>query len=170
MPWLDGGMATTPGDTTPAPAPARRSNVGVYIVGVILVLVVGALIAGGILLVTGRAKTPKLEGLIRFGQAASIRDKAKDGGPFAYAGSSGDTGFWVALEDGKLVALKIRKPGTKDCNVIWRGSRDTFVDCNGNPIRMSQLARYPVKIPETGKNKGQFLVDLSGNIPPPAGS
>ncbi len=163
------GMATTPGATTPAPAPERRSNVGVYVVGVVLVLVVGILIAGGILLVTGRAKTPKLEGLIRFGQAASVREKAKDGGPFAYAGSNGDTGFWVALEDGKLVALKIRKPGPKDCNVIWRGSRDTFVDCDGNPITMDQLARYRVVIPDKGNNKGQFLVDLSSNIPPPAG-
>jgi hypothetical protein len=160
-------MATTPGATTPVPV--KRSNVPIYILGIVLVLVVGLIIAAAILLVTGRAKTPKMEGLIRFGQAKSLTEKARDGGPFAYAGSTGDTGFWVALEDGKLVALKIRKPGTKDCNVIWRGSRDTFEDCNGDPIRMDQLARYRVEIPKSGDNKGQFLVDLSSNIPPPAG-
>ena len=160
-------MATTPGATTPVPA--KRSNVPIYLLGIVLVLVIGILIAAAILLVTGRAKTPKMEGLIRFGQAKSITEKARDGGPFAYAGSTGDTGFWVALEDGKLVALKIRRPGTKDCNVIWRGSRDSFVDCNDDPVKMDQLARYRVVIPDKGDNKGQFLVDLSSNIPPPAG-
>jgi hypothetical protein len=54
--------------------------------------------------------------------------------------------------------------------VIWRGSRDRFEDCDGERIRMDQLARYPVDIPERGPNKGQFLVNLSGNIPPPAGT
>src|ERR1044072_5779748 len=127
-------MATTPGTT--APVPVKRSNVPIYLLGTVLVLVLGILIAAAILLVTGRAKTPKMEGLVRFGQAKSLTEKARDGGPFAYAGATGDTGFWVALEDGKLVALKLRKPGTKDCNVIWRGSRNSFVDCNDNPVRM----------------------------------
>jgi hypothetical protein len=162
------GMATTPGTTTPVPV--KRSNVPIYLLGIVLVLVLGILIAAAILLVTGRAETPKMEGLIRFGQAKSLTEKARDGGPFAFAGSSGDTGFWVALEDGELVALKIRKPGTKACNVVWRGSRNTFVDCDGNPIRMDRLARYRVVVPAKGANKGQFLVDLSSNIPPPAGS
>lgn len=160
-------MATRPGT---APSGARRSNTGLLIVGTLLVLVVGLVIAAAILLVTGRAKTPKMEGLIRFGQAESLEKKARAGGPFAYAGSTGDTGFWVALEDGELVALKIRKPGTTDCNVIWRGSRDRFEDCDGKAIRMDQLARYPVEIPKRGETRGQFLVDLSGNIPPPAGT
>jgi hypothetical protein len=160
-------MATTHGTTTPVPV--KRSNLPIYLLGTVLVLVLGVIIAAAILLVTGRAKTPKMEGLIRFGQAKSLTEKARTGGPFAYAGSTGDTGFWVALEDGKLVALKIRRPGTKDFNVIWRGSRNTFVDCNDTPVKIDQLARYRVVIPQKGSNKGQFLVDLSSNIPPPAG-
>jgi hypothetical protein len=163
------GMATTPGRPPTTPVPVKRSNLPIYLLGTVVVLVLGILIAAAILLVTGRAKTPKMEGLIRFGQAKSLTEKALDGGPFAYAGSTGDTGFWVALEDGKLVALKIRKPGTKDCNVIWRGSRNTFVDCHGDPVKIDELARYRVVIPAKGDNKGQFLVDLSSNIPPPAG-
>jgi hypothetical protein len=140
------------------------------IVATLGVLVLGLVIAAGILLITGRAKTPTLEGPVKFGFASSLREKAKTGGPFAYAGNRGDDGFWVAIEDGELVALKIRKPGTNDCNVVWRGSRDTFVDCNGDPIRMDQLARYPTQIPKQGDNKGIFLVNLSGTIPPPAPS
>jgi hypothetical protein len=162
------GMATTPGATTPVPV--KRSNLPIYLLGTVLVLVLGVIIAAAILLVTGRAKTPKMEGLVRFGQAKSLTEKARAGGPFAYAGSTGDTGFWVALEDGKLVALKIRRPGTKECNVIWRGSRNTFVDCNDTPVKIDQLARYRVVIPQKGSNKGQFLVDLSSNNAPPAGS
>ena len=88
----------------------------------------------------------------------------------AYAGTTGDTGFWLAIEDGKLVALKIRKPGTSDCNVRWAGSVDSFVDCDGKQVRTSQLARYRTEIPQTGGRKGKLLVDLRTTIPPPARS
>jgi hypothetical protein len=156
--WLHHGMTS------------RRSDTRVMILAALAVVVAGLVIAAAILLVTGRAKTPAIKGSIPFGLASSLRQKAKDGGPFAFAGDSGDTGFWIALEHGKLVALKIRKPGTRDCNVVWRGSINTFVDCNGKPIRMDQLARYPTRIPKTGGDKGVLLVNLSANEPAPASS
>ena len=134
------------------------------------VLVFGLIIAALILFITGRAKTPEITGSIPFGFAKSIHQKAIDGGPFAYAGNRGDDGFWIAMEDGKLVALRIQKPGTKDCNVVWRGSKNTFKDCNDESIRIDQLARYPVNVPTNGHNKGLLMVDLSTTIPPPAGS
>jgi hypothetical protein len=147
---------------------SQKGDTRVWVVATLAVLVVGLVIAAGILLITGRAKTPEIKGSQPFGYAKSLREKAKQGGPFAYAGNSGDDGFWVALEDGHLVALKIQKPGTKSCNVIWRGSKDTFVDCNGDPIRMDQLARYPTRVPTKGDHKGLLMVDLSQTIPPPA--
>ena len=49
----------------------------------------------------------------------------------------------------------------------WRGSRDSFVDCNGDQVRMDQLARYPTEIPKQGDRKGDLLVDLRDTIPPP---
>ncbi len=130
----------------------------------------GLIVAATILVITGRAKTPEIKGPIPFGLAQSLKQQAQDGGPYAFAGNTGDTGFWIALEDGKLVALKIQKPGTTDCNVRWRGSIDTFVDCHNKPIRIDQLARYPTEIPTRGSQKGVLLVNLSGTIPPPAGS
>lgn len=148
----------------------RRGDTRVFVLATLAVIVVGLLIAATILLVTDRAKTPEIKGLVPFGVASSLREKAKEGGPFAFAGDTGDNGFWIALEDGKLVALKIRKPGTQDCNVIWRGSRDTFVDCDGDPIRMDELARYPTEVPKKGDRKGVLLVNLDGTIPPPASS
>jgi hypothetical protein len=54
--------------------------------------------------------------------------------------------------------------------VRWRGSINTFVDCHNQPIRVDQLARFPTKIPTAGSQKGVLLVNVSGNIPPPAGS
>lgn len=155
---LDQGMASKRGDTR------------VLVLASLGVLVFGLVVAASILLITGRAKTPEIKGSIPFGVARSIHQKVKDGGPYAYAGNSGDDGFWIALEDGKLIALKIQKPGTKSCNVIWRGSRDRFEDCNGDPIRVDQLARYPTRIPKQGGDKGLLMVDLSRTIPPPAPS
>jgi hypothetical protein len=149
---------------------SRKGDARVLVLATLAVLVFGLIIAALILFITGRAKTPEITGSIPFGVANSIREKAIDGGPFAYAGNSGDDGFWIAIEDGKVVALKIQKPGTKDCNVVWRGSKDTFVDCNNDPIRIDQLARYPVEVPKHGPNKGLLMVDLSRTIPPPAGS
>jgi hypothetical protein len=146
---------------------SRRSDTRVLLLATLAVVLVGLLIAGAILAVTGRAKTPEIRGQIPFGFAKSLETKAKLG-PFAFAGDTGDSGFWIALEDGELVALKIRKPGTANCNVAWRGSRDTFEDCNGDPIGMDQLARYPTEVPKRGDQKGVLLVDLDGDIPPPA--
>jgi hypothetical protein len=149
---------------------SRRGDTRVIVLATLAVLVFGLVIAAGILLISGRAKNPQIKGSIPFGVASSIRQKAKDGGPFAYAGNRGDDGFWVAIENGRLVALRIQKPGTKGCNVIWRGSKNTFVDCNSKPIRMDQLARYATRVPKTGHDKGLLMVDLSRTIPAPASS
>ncbi|MGZ4803615.1 MAG: hypothetical protein ACXVKA_16260 [Acidimicrobiia bacterium] len=148
----------------------RRGDTRVIVAATLGVLVLGLVIAAAILLITGRAKNPEIKGPVAFGIARSLKQKAEDGGPFAFAGNSGDDGFWIAIEHGKLVALKIRKPGTKDCNVIWKGSKNTFVDCHGTPLRTEQLARYPIRIPTKGGDKGVLLVDLSGNVPPPEGT
>ena len=129
------------------------------------VLAAGLAIAAAILFVTARAKAPTVRGPIPFGYAKSLEAKVKTGGPVAYAGTTGDTGFWLAIENGELVALKIRRPGTAGCNVRWAGSVDSFLDCNGKRVRMDQLARYPTEIPKRGDDKGILLVDLRHTIP-----
>ena len=120
------------------PGARRRDRSAVLVFGLVVAALDPRSSPGGPRPPRSRARSPS-------GSPSRIREKAKDGGPFAYAGNSGDDGFWIAIEDGKLVALKIQKPGTKDCNVIWRGSKNTFVDCNGDPIRIDQLARYPIE-------------------------
>jgi hypothetical protein len=150
--------------------PPSRDDRRLLILSTAAVIVAGLLIAGAILAVTSRASPPKVTKPVAFGDAKSLHERIADGGPVAYAGTTGDTGFWLALEDGKLVALKIRKPGTNDCNVRWRGSINSFVDCEGKKIRIDQLARYPTSIPASGDDKGLLLVDLRRTIPPPTGS
>ena len=145
----------------------RRGDTRAILIATLAVLVAGLLVAAVILFVTGRAKTPEVTGPIPFGYAKSLTDKVKKGGPVAYAGTTGDTGFWLAIEDGELVALKIKKPGTADCNVRWAGSVDSFVDCNGDKVRMDQLARFRTEVPKKGDREGNFLVDLRDSIPAP---
>jgi hypothetical protein len=147
--------------------PARARDTRLLIGATAAVIVAGLLVAAAILLVTGRAKTPKPTKPITFGVAASLRTKVEDGGPFAYAGTSGDDGFWVAIEDGRLIALVVRQPQL-GCNVKWRGSVDSFT-CGDRKVRSRQLQRYRVIVPDRGDRKGQFLVDLRDVQPAPAG-
>lgn len=150
--------------------PPSRDDRRILIVATLAIVVAGLLIAGAILAVTSRSSPPRITKPVAFGDARSLHRQIADGGPVAYAGTSGDTGFWLALEHGELVALKIRKPGTADCNVRWRGSKDSFVDCTGRRIGVDQLARYPTHVPTHGGQKGLLLVDLRHTVPPPAGT
>jgi hypothetical protein len=148
----------------------RRSDTRVTVIVVLGILVFGLLVAGSILVITGRAKNPPVKGSVPYGLAKTLREQVQDGGPYAFAGKTGDSGFWIDIEHGQLVALKIKKPGTTDCNVRWRGSINSFVDCHNQKVRVDHLARFPTKIPTSGSQKGLWLVDVSGTIPPPAGT
>jgi hypothetical protein len=145
---------------------SRSDDRRVLLFATIAVLAAGALVAALILAITGRAGTPDAVAPVPFGFAKSLRTKVEAGGPVAYAGTTGDTGFWLAMEDGRLVALQIRRPGTH-CNVRWRGSIDSFVDCHDEKVTTHQLARFPTEVPRTGPRKGNLLVDLRRTIPPP---
>lgn len=147
-----------------------RSDTRVTVIVVLGILVFGLVVAGSILVISGRAKNPDIKGSVPYGLAKTLREQVQEGGPYAFAGKTGDSGFWIAIEHGELVALKIKRPGTTDCNVRWRGSINSFVDCHNQKIRVDQLARFPTKIPKSGSQKGLWLVDVSGTIPPPAGS
>jgi hypothetical protein len=149
---------------------SSRSDTRVTIIVVLGILVFGLIVAGAILVISGRAKNPDIKGSVPYGLAKTLREQVEDGGPYAFAGKTGDSGFWIDIEHGQLIALKIKKPGTTDCNVRWRGSINSFVDCHDQKIRVDQLARFPTKIPTSGSQKGLWLVDVSGTIPPPAGS
>lgn len=146
---------------------ARKGDTRLVVGATAAVIVAGVLVAVAILLVTGRAKTPAPDEPITFGVAKTLRDKVAEGGPVAYAGTRGDDGFWVAIEDGELVALVVQQPRL-GCNVRWRGSVDSFT-CGGEKVDSTDLDRYRVIIPERGDEKGRFLVDLRDVQAPPNG-
>jgi hypothetical protein len=148
----------------------RRSDTKLLIGATVAVLVAGLIIAAAILLVTGRAKTPGLDKPIPFGIASSLRAKVKEGGPILFAGTTGDTGFWLILEDGRLVALDVQKPTEKTCNIKFRSSLDAFTDCHGRKVTPESMARFRTSVPKRGDQKGFFLVDLRHLDPAPGPS
>ena len=155
---------------TPVAVALQRSDAKLLLVATGAVIVAGLLVAAVLLLATGRASSPTKYVAFPAGDATAIRKDLKSGGPFFYPDPfGGNRNILLAIEDGQVVALSDIKPGTKDCRVRWRGSIDSFVDCNDDKVQSSDLARYQSEVGEIGANKGELLVDLRRLEPAPAG-
>jgi hypothetical protein len=149
----------------------QRSDAKLLLVATGAVIVAGLLVAAVLLLATGRASSPTKYTAFPAGDVRAIRTDLKDGGPFFFADPfGGNRSILMALEDGKIVALSATKPGTKDCQVRWRGSIDSFVDCNDDKLRSDQLERFQSSVAEAGKYQGELLIDLRFKEPAPAAS
>ncbi|MBM3674693.1 MAG: hypothetical protein FJW88_07000 [Actinobacteria bacterium] len=142
----------------------------------LLVGAAGAVIAAGlVILVMLLALTSRGGGSdgqlydqpVPFGDAKALRRDIEAEGPINYAGSTGDSGFWVTLEDGQLVAVLVRQPGRGDCHVRWAESKGGFVDCDDERLEVAELARYRTEVPDRGTNKGKLVVDLTEVVPAP---
>ncbi len=133
----------------------------------VIVVVAGLLVAGAFLFLLDSGDTADPGGPVRIGLAESIRDEVDEGGPFFVADpTGGERAFWIAEEDGELVALAVEVPGREGCNAKYRGRNETFVDCDGDPIETTELARYRLSV-STGEDEGALLVDLDALLPPP---
>jgi hypothetical protein len=149
----------------------QRSDAKLLLLAAGGVIVAGLLVAAVLLLATGRASSPTKYQPFDAGVAASIRKDLKSGGPFFVPDPfGGDRSILLAIEDGEIVALSDVKPGTKDCRIRWRGSIDSFVDCNDTKIKSTELARYASDIGEIGEDKGELFIDLRHREPAPSGS
>ena len=147
----------------------QRSDAKLLLIAAGAVIVAGLLVAAVLLLATGRASSPTKYTAFPAGDVRAIRTDLKKGGPFFYADPfGGNRSILMALEDGKVVALSATAPGTKDCHVRWRGSIDSFVDCNDRKLRSDQLDRFQSSVAEIGKYKGELLIDLRVREPAPA--
>jgi hypothetical protein len=146
----------------------QRSDAKLLLVAAGGVIVAGLLVAAVLLLATGRASSPTKYVAFPAGDATAIRKDLADGGPFFYPDPfGGNRSILLALEDGKIVALSDLKPGTEDCRIRWRGSIDSFVDCHGDEIDSTELARYQSEIGQVGDNEGELLIDLRRKLPAP---
>jgi hypothetical protein len=149
----------------------QRSDAKLLLVATGAVVIAGLLVAAVLLLATGRASGPTKYTAFPAGDATAIRSDLKSGGPYFYPDPfGGDRNILLAVEDGKVVALSDVKPGTKSCRVRWKGSVNSFVDCNGDKLRSSDLARYQSEVGKLGANKGELLIDLRHESPAPAAS
>ena len=149
---------------------SRRSDARALIVAAAAVTGAGLLVAVLILVATGRGGSPREDVPLDLGVAAGITQELRDGGPYYVANPFGGRGIILALEDGEIVALSITRPGTDDCTVRWRDSKDGFQDCDGNVLQSTDLARYATRVETEGDQRGELLVDLRQLLPAPRAS
>ena len=150
------------------PVPASRSDAKILLVATGAVVLAGLLVAGVLLLTTSQASSPTKYQPFPAGDAASIKQQLKDGGPYFFPDPfGGDRNILLAIEGGKVVALSDVLPGTTDCRIRWRGSINSFVDCQDDKLRSTELARYRAEIGLGGADKGELLIDLRHREPPP---
>jgi hypothetical protein len=149
--------------------PADRKDLPLLIFSAVLVVIAGLVVAGAIWLVTDQSgQAPEDYEPFEAGLAESIHESLAEGGPFFVPDPfEGDRSILLALEDDEIVALSVNKPGDSDCHVRWRGSVDSFVDCNDDEVRSEQLDRYLTSIPGGGDQEGILLVDLRTLLPAP---
>jgi hypothetical protein len=146
----------------------QRSDAKLLLVATGAVVLAGLLVAAVLLLATSRASSPTKYEPFDAGVAKSIEKDLKDGGPYFVPDPfGGDRSILLALEAGKVVALSDIKPGTRDCRIRWRGSIDSFVDCDDDKLESTDLARYQTAIGLTGAHKGELLIDLRHLEPAP---
>ncbi len=131
-------------------------------VAALSVLIVGLLIAGGMLLVLNRGDaTAACGGRTPIGLAAGLQVDAELS-PFN-GSLGGHCEYWVVYRDGKLQAAKSRVEG-RDCALLWYTPINAF-RCDGAPVEWSELIYWPTRILTEGEFKGAFEVDF-GPAPP----
>src|SRR5262245_60722394 len=154
-----------------AAVPASPADRRVLVFAGVLVTLAGLAVAGLLFLATGGTQdTPSAKKPLFLGIQRELVKTIKDGGPLYFASPFGENGFWLALEDGKLVALDIVKPGTKDCIVKWRDPRKAYVDCDDNDLQSVDLDRFELTVGsvEKGAPKDAVYVDLRVSDEAPA--
>lgn len=132
------------------------------------VVIAGLLFTGVLLLATrNNAGQPSNQPLFLGIETPKIRE-IKNSSPQYIANPFGGDGFWLAVEKGKLVALVLDRPGTKNCQVKWKAQINHYLDCNGNELTSRQLARYKVTIGvRNGSPAHSVFVNLKKTSPAP---
>ncbi len=133
----------------------QKSQLKFLSAAVTAVLLVGFFVGGALLMVTNRSGSAEC-GLFNAGDGAAIEERLAEGGPYFVTGG-GNCSFWLAIDDGEVVAVKPRIAG-RDCSVRWRASLDAWV-CGGDEVSFGKLARYPTR-EGTGDVDGALLVDF----------
>ncbi|HEX6313027.1 MAG TPA: hypothetical protein VF152_15555 [Acidimicrobiia bacterium] len=148
-------------------APAR-DDVRLLVFAAGAVLLAGVAVAVLLLVSTDRGSGPPLDpGPVRFGFEANVREQLEEGPFFVPDQFGGDLSFWIAEEDGEIVAIATHQDDLPDCTVKWKAQFDRF-ECGDERYRSSELERYQVSIPETGDDENVVTIDVRRRLPAPA--
>jgi hypothetical protein len=156
----------------PETSRATKGDVRFFVLTVVAIIVAGLSIAAILWVLTRQGNDPstRRSDYVAFsaGSGETLTRQIREGGPVFFADPlAGSKGFWIDRENGELVAISVNAPGKEECTVRWRGSINRYQDCDGVNYTSEQLSRFTTNIPEQGKQKGLFLVDLRRLQPPP---
>ena len=138
-------------------APTKTEQRRTIILAALSVVVVGLLIAGGMLLVLNRGdSTADCSGPEPIGSAAGLQKQAELS-PFNGT-LGGHCEYWVIYRDGKLQAAKSRILG-RDCSLEWYAPINGF-RCDREPVAWTELVYWPSRIITDGDFSGTFEIDF----------
>ncbi len=148
--------------------PIARKDLPLLLGSAVALLATGLFVAVVLVFLLPGDDSPDESEPVQIGLASSIHQNVEEDGPYFQADPlRGERPFWVALEDGEIVALAIDLPGEEGCIVDYQSRDETFVDCRSEPVLTEALARYDVTISADEKSEGAVLVDLQTLLPAP---
>jgi hypothetical protein len=148
------------------PSPADRR---LLILTGSFVALAGVLVAGILFLATQQGTSTGPRKPLFLGLERPLTKSIRDASPLYFANPFGRDGFWLDVEDGKLVALVLQPPGVAHCPVKWKAQQNAYVDCDGRRYQSRDLDHYLVTVGSRfGSPKDAVFVDLRKRFPAPA--
>jgi hypothetical protein len=147
-----------------------RSDRKLILITTAIVIGAGLFFASVLIFATGTTSpSSEQDGPLYVGPKSDIVLKLDEGSPLYFANPFGGRGFWMDREGGELVALDVGRYDDPDCSIRWRGSKGSYIDCDGNRLDKTDMARHPVEVKRAGGEKGGVFVDLD-TLDPPSGA
>lgn len=138
---------------------ARSSDIKLIASATVAVVLAGLFIAGAMLIATSKGAKNPVCGQLNLGKASDVRNRlVREGSTFVTGGAT--CGFWLALNNGDIVAYRVEQPTGCALNLRDRG---THWVCGGNVVDAASLAQYPTQVVTLGTTDA-LIVDLG---PPP---
>ncbi|MGH9033330.1 MAG: hypothetical protein ACRDZV_14500, partial [Acidimicrobiia bacterium] len=126
--------------------PPARDDLRLLVVAGAAVLLAGVAVAVLLFVSTDRGGSPPRDpGPVKFGLESSIRDQLEEGPFFVPDQFGGNRSFWIAEEDGEIVAIATHQRGLPGCSVKWKAQLDRF-ECGDNRFRSDELERFETTI------------------------
>jgi hypothetical protein len=132
----------------------RASDLKLLAIVTTIVILGGFFIAGSILFLSRGGKTGPC-GTVNAGSLTDLVPRAATAP--SYVAVSGGCRYWLALRNGRLVAIK-PTVASMDCTVSWKPTNNEWT-CDGKRVTLAQLDYYKTSL-GTGAFKGSWIVDF----------